>query len=835
MKNPNLKKIALIKELSYNLKDKSFEDLLIIRDKYFQKVPFVTEIEWFALVQEISIRTLGLRHFDAQLMAALCLNKGQIVEMKTGEGKTLTATLCLSYQALARKGAHLITTNEYLAERDQNFTNILYNTLGLNSKCIKSKNSIAEKRENYRADITYVSNSELIFDYLKDHLSTTTCTNILRPFFYAVIDEADSILIDNLQIPFVLSESVNLKNFKYLYEAKIIAEKLKKNKDFIIYKESRSLILTTQGYKKCENLLNAKNLKNEFEFLIAQILNALNALYLYKKNSEYILQNNKIHIIDPLTGRILNDSRWSKGLHEAIEIKENVPLTNTSKTKLSLIYPNFFSLYPLFSGMTGTIVSSRSEIKILYDKEIEKIKLSKPQICTTFPNLLFLTEKEKHKVLIRFIAKIFKTKQPILIASSSVLESEILSNLLIKKKIPHQILNAKFSNLFEEKLIISKAGKLGAVTITTNIATRGTDIILGGNFEFIVQQKIKKLIVILLSFYLKCNHLYSLENDYTNNLEQLFLQIDNYLYFYPIFSKNFQSFFLTCFKLLFYKWKREQEKVKNLGGLIVIGTKINENQRIDNQLLGRSGRSGDPGISQFYISLEGQQFNFSKLVVFLKFFLKYEFIKNFFVNQIKKNREKSNNIDLFAKKKFIKFNKILEYPRKYLFFTKNFLSLSNNWFEEIYFIKEICIFNFVKRILLLTNLNFKNYLLFWYKLDFFNNEYCFKSFFQPYNNLIYSKQEMLINNDAYNIRFRAFNNVLESSSVYQRINTLWHKNYGEIVNIYNLSYSTQNLEKYLCPLSYTNLFKILKLLNIKILKTIFFTFNSKAYIKEFVL
>lgn len=835
MNNQNFKEIALIKELSYNLKDKSFEDLLIIRDKYLQKFPFVTEIEWFALVQEISTRILGLRPFDAQLIAGLFLNKGQIVEMKTGEGKTLTATLALSYKALSRKGAHLITTNEYLAERDQNFTNILYNTLGINSKCIKSKNSLAEKRENYRADITYVSNSELIFDYLKDHLNVTTCPNILRPFFYAVVDEADSILIDNLQIPFVLSETVTFKNFKHLYDAKIIAEKLKKNRDFIISKESRSIILTTQGYKNCKNILNRKNFNNEFEFLIAQILNALNALYLYKKDNEYILQNNKINIVDPLTGRILNNSRWANGLHEAIEIKENVPVTNISKTKLTIIYPNFFSLYPLFSGMTGTIMSSRNEIKILYDKEVKTIKLSKPQISTTFPNLLFLTEKEKQKALIRFIIKIFKTKQPILIGTSSVSESEILSNLLIKKKIPHQILNAKFENLLEEKFIISNAGKLGAITITTNMATRGTNIILGGNFEFIVQQKIKKLIVLLLTFDIKVSHLSFLEKNYPNDLEQLFLKINNYLYFYPIFSKNFQNFFLKCFNGLFYKWKDEQKKVKKLGGLIVIGTKINENQRIDNQLLGRSGRSGDPGISQFYISIESQQFTFYKLLVFLKFFLKHEFIKNFFVTQIKKNREKYKNANLYAKKKFIKFNKILEHPRKYFFFTKNLLSLNNNWFEEIYLLKELCTFNFVKRILFLTNLNFKTYLLFWHKVSFFNNEYCFKSFFQPYINFILSKQEILINVDAYNVRFRTFNTVLENSFIFQKINMLWDQHYGEMVSIYNLACSTQNLEKYIHPISYINLFKILKLLNINILRTIFFTFNSKNYSKEFSL
>lgn len=835
MNNQNFKEIALIKELSYNLKDKSFEDLLIIRDKYLQKFPFVTEIEWFALVQEISTRILGLRPFDAQLIAGLFLNKGQIVEMKTGEGKTLTATLALSYKALSRKGAHLITTNEYLAERDQNFTNILYNTLGINSKCIKSKNSLAEKRENYRADITYVSNSELIFDYLKDHLNVTTCPNILRPFFYAVVDEADSILIDNLQIPFVLSETVTFKNFKHLYDAKIIAEKLKKNRDFIISKEFRSIILTTQGYKNCKNILNRKNFNNEFEFLIAQILNALNALYLYKKDNEYILQNNKINIVDPLTGRLLNNSRWANGLHEAIEIKENVPVTNISKTKLTIIYPNFFSLYPLFSGMTGTIMSSRNEIKILYDKEVKTIKLSKPQISTTFPNLLFLTEKEKQKALIRFIIKIFKTKQPILIGTSSVSESEILSNLLIKKKIPHQILNAKFSNLLEEKFIISNAGKLGAITITTNMATRGTNIILGGNFEFIVQQKIKKLIVLLLTFDIKVSYLSFLEKDYPNELEQLFLKINNYLYFYPIFSKNFQNFFLKCFNGLFSKWKDEQKKVKKLGGLIVIGTKINENQRIDNQLLGRSGRSGDPGISQFYISIESQQFTFYKLLVFLKFFLKHEFIKNFFVTQIKKNREKYKNTNLYAKKKFIKFNKILEHPRKYFFFTKNLLSLNNNWFEEIYLLKELCTFNFVKRILFLTNLNFKSYLLFWHKVSFFNNEYCFKSFFQPYINFILSKQEILINVDAYNVRFRTFNTVLENSFMFQKINLLWDQHYGKMVSIYNLACSTQNLEKYIHPISYINLFKILKLLNINILRTIFFTFNRKNYSKEFSL
>ena len=563
-------------------------------------------VPWFAMVQEISYRKIGLRHFDTQLLAGMILHQGKIVEMKTGEGKTLASTLAVSLNALAGKGTHVVTVNEYLAERDQRWMGKIYNGLNLTVGLVKSENSIIEKQKSYNSDITYVTNSELVFDYLRDSSAFNQNEIVQRPFYYCVIDEIDSILIDEARTPLILSSFLGDINLNKLYLAKSISKILEKNKDFQIDEKRKDINLTEEGYQKTKTLLGKKSLYEADDPWILEILNALKAEYIFKLNKDYIVLNNKILIVDEFTGRIMEDRRWSLGIHEAIEIKEKVELGGGTKTKSSITYQNFFTLYPKLAGMTGTGKTTEKEFLDIYNLEVVVVPTSKPMIRKDLSDLVFQTELSKWKAVLNQSKEAFKKGQPVLIGTATVEKSEFLSDLFKISKIPHQVLNAKPENVKRESEIVAQAGERYGVTIATNMAGRGTDIILGGNPYFKVKQK---LIQYLIEKSIEpTNELKNLINktfeEYNANLILLEKDLQNLPYSFDNSLNSLKELYTTLYNEIYKNWEIENKIVKELGGLFVIGTERHETRRIDNQLRGRAGRQGDPGISQIFVSLE---------------------------------------------------------------------------------------------------------------------------------------------------------------------------------------------------------------------------------------
>jgi len=590
------------------------EDELIYQIEKMKKRALIEPLEnilpeWFALTQEISYRKIGLKHFDTQLLAGFYLHQGKIVEMKTGEGKTLASTLPVSLNALTKKGVHVVTVNDYLAERDQKWMGKIYAGLGLSSGLVKSTSSISEKKRSYQSDITYITNSELVFDFLRDSSSYYFNEIVQRPFEYCVIDEIDSILIDEARTPLILSTFQGKTNINKLYLAKLIATILEREKDFQIDEKRREINLTEKGYQKAKEKLGKKSLYEADDPWILEILNALKAQYIFKLNKDYIVLNNKVLIVDEFTGRIMEDRRWSLGIHEAIEIKENVELGGGTKTKSSITYQNFFTLYPKLAGMTGTAKTTEQEFKDIYNLDVVVVPTAKPMARKDFSDLVYQTELSKWKSVLETAKKCFEKGQPLLIGTSSVEKSEFLSDLFEISNLPHQVLNAKPENVARESEIVAQAGKRGAITIATNMAGRGTDIILGGNplyevkqkiFEFVLEkkehnssEKIKTFIKNIFNEYSEKKNLKDLEND----IKTLPFSLETCLQS----LKDFSNF---LYEETYPIWEKENEIVKSLGGLFVLGTERHETRRIDNQLRGRSGRQGDPGMSQFFVSLE---------------------------------------------------------------------------------------------------------------------------------------------------------------------------------------------------------------------------------------
>ena len=559
--------------------------------------------EWFALVQEVSFRKIGLKHFDTQLKAGVILHQGKIVEMKTGEGKTLASTLAVSLNALSKKGVHVVTVNDYLAERDQKWMGKIYQGLGLNVGLVKSTSTLNEKRKSYFSDITYVTNSELVFDYLRDSSAYNFNEVVQRPFDYCVIDEIDSILIDEARTPLILSTFKENPDLNKLALAKRIANSLKKESDFQIDEKRKEIQLTETGYRKTKEKLAKKTLYEGDDPWILEILNALKAEHLFKKNKDYIVLNNKVQIVDEFTGRVMEDRRWSLGIHEAIETKEKVEIGGGTKTKSSITYQNFFTLYPKLAGMTGTAKTAEKEFQDIYNLEVIVLETSKPMIRKDLPDLVYQTELAKWKAVLKKTQDAFFKGQPILIGTASVEKSEFLSELFRISKIPHQVLNAKPENVQRESEVIAQAGERFAVTIATNMAGRGTDIILGGNPLFKVKQKMYEVVLEKKEFNSFLNDIYE---DYgkMENLEKLEEDIFNLPYSLERCSNNLQACYKAFYQEILENWEKENLLVKSLGGLFVLGTERHETRRIDNQLRGRSGRQGDPGFSEFFISLE---------------------------------------------------------------------------------------------------------------------------------------------------------------------------------------------------------------------------------------
>ena len=596
----------------------------------------------FALTREASLRTIGLRHYDTQLLGGLKLNKGKIVEMKTGEGKTLVATLPVCLNALSLKGVHVVTSNPYLAQRDQQWMSQLYRFLGLSVGLITENMKTTERKENYGLDITYITNSELAFDYLRDNMATEPSEVVLRPFNYCVIDEVDSILIDEARTPLILSGRSKTPVEKYIV-ADEITNYLENKIHYKVDEKNKNVTLTSKGISQIQTFLNVQNLYDPQDPWIPYILNAIRVRVLYTRDANYIVKNNEIFIVDEFTGRVMEDRRWSDGLHQAVEAKENVPILEGSETLASVTYQNFFLLYPKLSGMTGTAKTAEVELEKIYGLNVEVLPTEKPMIRKDLSDLVYKDELSKWKAVIKECENIFLTGCPILIGTTDIEKSELIAQLIKERNLPFQLLNAKPENLESEAKIIAQAGCRYSITVSTNMAGRGTDIMLGGNPDFKAREQV---IGLLDKFNITTkNDLYTqiLKNqefDKVEDLEKLknirvllgyllknkFTEKDFKILKYldksttqkvliNIIENGFSNFKNPIYNLIkdlynhYYKiYKVECDKEKReiiaAGGLYVIGTERHESTRIDNQLRGRAGRQGDPGRSRFFLSLD---------------------------------------------------------------------------------------------------------------------------------------------------------------------------------------------------------------------------------------
>ena len=603
------------------LRNKTFQ----LKKQYKEKRDLNTLIaESFAITREASFRTLGLRHFDVQLIGGLVLNSGKISEMRTGEGKTLVATLPAVLNALTNKGVHIVTVNDYLASRDQISMGQIYRFLGLNTGLIQEDMNFRERQQNYAADITYVTNNELAFDYLRDNMASNLNQVVLPPFNYCIVDEVDSIFIDEAQVPLIISQAVETCIDKYIVAAEV-AEYLEVNVHFKVDEKNRNIILTEQGTTQIEKILQIEDLYNPNDPWIPYILSAIKATALFFRNVHYIVQNNQIVIVDEFTGRIMPDRRWNEGLHQAIEAKESVPIRQNTETAASITYQNFFLLYPKLSGMTGTAKTSELEFEKIYGLSVEEIPTARTNLRKDLPDFVYKDSLTKWTAIAKECKSIAKTKQPILIGTTTVENSEMLADLLKEYQLSYRLLNAKPENVKRESEIVAQAGEIGSITIATNMAGRGTDIILGGNITFKVRKQLYKIIV-----YYKSQKVLTTDIEFTSQkvlsvLKSLFTESK----FLSLSSTGILKFlneidqiripktaYECSIKFLLTQLSQFEKKtqtlnnkiVKNLGGLYIIGTERNNSRRIDNQLRGRCGRQGDPGTSRFFLSLEDSLF-----------------------------------------------------------------------------------------------------------------------------------------------------------------------------------------------------------------------------------
>lgn len=584
----------------------------------------------FAITREAAKRTLGLRHYDVQMIGGLALNDGKIAEMRTGEGKTLVATLPAYLNALTGKGVHIITVNDYLARRDQVAMGQIYRFLGLDTGLIQEGMKTPQRQENYNADITYVTNSELGFDYLRDNMALNIKDVVLRPFNYCIIDEIDSILIDEARTPLIISGSVKTAVEKYIIASEVV-KFLEINTNFKVDEKNKNVILTESGTEQVQKLLDVSDLYNERDPWIPFILNALKARTLFFRNVHYMVQNDEILIVDEFTGRIMPDRRWSDGLHQAIEAKEDVPIRSNNETLGSITYQNFFLLYPKLAGMTGTAKTSEVEFEKIYDLSVEIIPTAKPNLRKDLPDLIYKNQLAKWKAIAKECKNIALNGQPILIGTTTIEKSEMLAQLLLDYDLSYQLLNAKPENIRRESQIIAQAGQKNVITIATNMAGRGTDIILGGNIHFALQKELYNLLIFYrnqsrlmsqtkeifakLYTHVEFSHKFFSVIDSLMNIPA-FLQLKNTTILQLVYRSDqiwipknkyecaIQYLMNNYLLIAKKKQKLDQAIVKKLGGLYIIGTERHESRRIDNQLRGRCGRQGDPGTSRFFLSLD---------------------------------------------------------------------------------------------------------------------------------------------------------------------------------------------------------------------------------------
>ena len=611
------------------LKDNEFKEKTSILKSSISKGRKLDDVlpESFALVREAAKRTLGERHYDVQLLGGIILHSGKISEMKTGEGKTLVSTLPAFLNSLQGKGVHIVTVNDYLAKRDSQWMGEVFDFLGLKTGCITNDLSDDDRKKNYNFDITYATNNELGFDYLRDNMKYDVSEMVQRGHNYCIVDEVDSILIDESRTPLVISGRVDDKSNLYIMSNEFI-KKLQKE-DFELDEKNKNAILTDIGIDKIEKLSIQKGLLKNNNFydpknldLVHHINQALKANFLFKNDTDYIVRDNKVQIIDEFTGRVLGGRRFSDGLHQAIEAKENVEIQEENQTLASITYQNYFRLYKKLSGMTGTAITEAEEFFDIYKLNVVSIPTNKKMIRKDYNDQIFRTEEEKHNAITEKIIECQKKKQPVLVGTTSIEKSEKISEILNNKKILHSVLNAKHHE--QEAKIIAEAGRPGAITIATNMAGRGTDIKLGGNVDL------------------------------------------------------------------------DKKKVKELGGLFIVGTERHESRRIDNQLRGRSGRQGDPGSSIFFISLQDELMRIfggdSIDGVLKKLGLKKnESIDHPWINKAMERAQKKvegRNFDI--RKTLIKFDDVMNDQRKVIFSQRlkilknyNTPSVINDFFEEI--------------------------------------------------------------------------------------------------------------------------------------------------------
>jgi len=524
--------------------------------------------EAFATVREAGKRVLNMRHFDVQLVGGYFLHNGHIAEMRTGEGKTLVATLPAYLNGLTGKGVHIITVNDYLAKRDAEWMGKIYKFLGLSVGVILSGGRTADdfeaKKAAYNCDITYGTNNEFGFDYLRDNMAGSQEMLVQRPYNYAIIDEVDSILIDEARTPLIISGRLEKSAETYEMMAKI-APKLKKNEDYEIDEKNKNIILTEDGIDRAQELIGVKDLFDISTQYAHHLLQALKAKELFTKDTDYVIKNNEVMIVDEFTGRLMEGRRWSDGLHQAIEAKEGVKIQDETQTLASITFQNLFRLYPKLSGMTGTAMTEEAEFGKIYNLEVTSIPTNKPDVRDNHPDVIYKTENQKYLSVVEDIIDMHNQGRPVLVGTISIEKSEYVSDLLKKRCIKHNVLNAKQHE--REAYIIAQAGRVGAVTIATNMAGRGTDILLGGNAEYLAKEK----------------------------LEEMKITHDS-----PNYEKKKDEVLAESRKIT----EAEHQKVVEAGGLHVIGTERHESRRIDNQLRGRAARQGDPGSTRFFLSLE---------------------------------------------------------------------------------------------------------------------------------------------------------------------------------------------------------------------------------------
>ena len=537
-------------------------------------------VDAFAVVREASSRVLNMKHYKVQIIGGICLHQGRVAEMRTGEGKTLVATLPAYLNALTGDGVHIVTVNDYLASRDAEWMGKIYKFLGLTVGVAISGMEDEDKKKAYACDITYGTNNEMGFDYLRDNLKSRLDQMVQRKLNFAIVDEVDSILIDEARTPLIISGRGGESSEKY-FKANKFVKTLVKEKDFTIDIKEKSVQITETGAKKAESFFGLSNFSDiENAELSHNIQQALKANFIFKRDNDYVVSDGEVIIVDEFTGRLMIGRRYSDGLHQAIEAKENVKIRDENKTLATITFQNYFRLYSKLSGMTGTAKSEEEEFRSIYSLDVMEIPTNRPVARIDYPDIIFKTVRGKNKAIIDDIEEKHKKGQPVLVGTITVEKSEEISKLLIKKGIKHNVLNAK--NHSREADIVAQAGRFGAVTIATNMAGRGTDILLGGNPEFLAKRKLREegvdeeMIELATSFIADIG-------------EEAQAVREHYREVYNKFKATTDA---------------EKEKVISAGGLHILGTERHESRRIDNQLRGRSGRQGDPGSSVFFISLE---------------------------------------------------------------------------------------------------------------------------------------------------------------------------------------------------------------------------------------